>query len=63
MVSFALFFSLGVWYLQQQAMLPALPAYWPIVALVLLLPRANTKSLIIARRIVLVFCAALLGYG
>ena len=63
MVSFALFFTLGVWYLQQQAMLPALPAYWPIVALVLLLPRANTKSLIIARRVVLIFCAALLGYG
>jgi len=63
MVSFTLFFTLGVWYLQQQAMLPALPIYWPIVALVLLLPRINTKKLIIARRMVLVFCAALLGYG
>ncbi len=63
MVSFALFFTFGVWYLQQQAMLPSLPVYWPIVALVLLLPRANTKSLIIARRMGLIFCAALLGYG
>ena len=63
MVSFTLFFTLGVWYLQQQAMLPALPAYWPIAALVLLLPRANTKNLIIARRAVLILCAALLGYG
>ena len=63
MVSFALFFTLGVWYLQQQAGLPALPVYWPIAALALLLPRAHIKSLIVARRLVLVLCAALLGYG
>jgi competence protein ComEC len=63
MVSFAFLFTFGVWYLQQQPLLPALPAYWPIVALVLLLPRANTKKLIIARRIVLILCAALLGYS
>ncbi|MFZ2162096.1 MAG: DNA internalization-related competence protein ComEC/Rec2 [Sideroxyarcus sp.] len=63
MVSFALFFTLGVWYLQQQAALPALPAYWPLAALVLLLPQPDTKRLIIARRIVLILCAALLGYS
>lgn len=63
MVSFTLFFTLGVWYLQQQAALPALPAYWPIALLALLLPRADTKSLIVARRLVLLLCAILLGYG
>ena len=63
MVSFALFFTLGVWYLQQQAALPALPAYWSIAALVLLLPRANSRRLIVARRLVLILCAAVLGYG
>lgn len=62
MVSFALFFTLGIWYLQQQAILPALPVYWPIAALALLLPRANSKSLSIARSMVLLLCAALLGY-
>jgi competence protein ComEC len=63
MVSFALFFTLGVWYLQQQAALPALPAFWPLAALALLVPRANGIGLVIARRAVLLVCAALLGYG
>ena len=63
MVSFALFFALGVWYLQQQATLPTLTAYWPIATLVLLLlPRANGTTLLFARRAVLVICAALLGF-
>ncbi|MBI5007156.1 MAG: DNA internalization-related competence protein ComEC/Rec2 [Nitrosomonadales bacterium] len=63
MVSFALFFTLGVWYLQQQAALPALPFYWPIAALALLLPRAENQVLIVARRLVLLACAAALGFG
>jgi competence protein ComEC len=62
MVSFALFFTLGVWYLQQQAALPALPFFWPILAFVLLIPRANGRGLVVARRLVLLVCAALLGY-
>ena len=62
MVSFALFFTLGVWYLQQQAMLPALPVYWPIAALGILLPRANGTALRFARRAVILLCAALLGF-
>ncbi|MBU1425066.1 MAG: DNA internalization-related competence protein ComEC/Rec2 [Gammaproteobacteria bacterium] len=63
MVSFAIFFTLGAWYLQQQAVLPALPAYWPLAALALLLPRAGRKSLIYARSMTLILCAALLGYS
>ena len=63
MVSFSLFFTLGVWYLQQQSTLPALPAYWPIAVLVLLLPRAKGKVLIVARRATLLLCASLLGFG
>ena len=62
MVSFSLFFTLGVWYLQQQAALPAIPAYWPLAALLLLLPRANAKTPILARSMVLLVCAALLGF-
>jgi competence protein ComEC len=63
MVSFALSFTLGVWYLQQQAVLPALPVYWPLAALALLLPHAYQTNLIFARRMVLILCAALLGYS
>ena len=62
MVSFALSFTLGVWYLQQQAALPALPVFWPVLALALFIPRTNGTGLIVARRLVLLFCAALLGY-
>ncbi|MBI5890411.1 MAG: DNA internalization-related competence protein ComEC/Rec2 [Nitrosomonadales bacterium] len=63
MVSFALFFTLGVWYLQQQAVLPSLPVYWPLVALALLLPRADNRTLLVARRMALLLCAAVLGYS
>lgn len=63
MVSFALFFSLGVWTLQQQAALPELPSYWPLAALALLIPRANHKVLIVARHLMILICAALLGYS
>ena len=62
MVSFALFFTLGVWYLQQQAALPVLPAYWPLAVIVLLLPRVNGKLLIAGRRAAILLCAALLGF-
>src|SRR5487761_2146326 len=62
MVSFALFFTLGVWYLQQQAALPVLPAYWPLAVIVLLLPRANGKLLIAGRRTAILLCAALMGF-
>jgi competence protein ComEC len=63
MVSFALFFTLGVWYLQQQAALPVLPAYWPLAVIVLLLPHANGKLLNAARRAAILLCAALLGFS
>ena len=63
MVSFALFFTFGVWYLQQQAALPALPAYWPLAAIVLLLPRPNGRLPAAARRGAMLLCAALLGFG
>lgn len=63
MVSFALFFTLGIWYLQQQAALPDLPFYWPLAILALLLPRADNSYLIFARRAVLLACAVTLGYG
>src|SRR5512133_2893976 len=63
MVSFALFFTLGVWYLQQQAALPDLPFYWPLAALALLLPRSDRRVLSLARRAALLACAAMLGFG
>lgn len=63
MVSFALFFTLGVWYLQQQAALPELPAYWPLLSLVLLLPRPRATVLSFARRVLILLCAVLLGYS
>ena len=63
MVSFSIFFALGVWYLQQQAALPELPVYWPLVALALLIPDSSRKALRIARRTLILLCAALLGYS
>jgi len=63
LVSFALFFALGVWYLQLQASLPALPVYWPLAAFVLLLPRANGRLLMSIRSTVLLLGAAVLGYS
>lgn len=63
MVSFALSFTLGVWYLQQQAALPALPFYWPIPVLALLLPRVNGRILSLIRHALLLGCAAWLGFA
>lgn len=63
MVSFALSFSLGVWYLQQQALLPALPFWWPLPMLILLLPRAQDGMLHLARQALLLACAAWLGFA
>jgi competence protein ComEC len=62
MVSFALSFAIGVWYLQQQVVLPSLPAFWPLVVLVLLFPRTNGKALVFARSMLLLAGAALLGF-
>jgi competence protein ComEC len=59
MVSFALSFAFGVWILQQMETLPALPAYWPLALLCLLLPRTLTPLL---RRALLLSCAVLLGF-
>ena len=60
MVSFALSFAFGVWFLQQMETLPALPVYWPLALLCLLLPRTLTPLL---RRALLLSCAALLGFS
>ncbi len=59
MVSFALSFALGVWYLQQLETLPSLPSYWPLAIACLLLPR--TVPLLL-RQGLLLSCAALLGF-
>lgn len=63
MVSFSLFFALGVWYLQQQAVLPHLPWFWPLAVCVLLLPDNARLALRVARRALLLACAFLLGFG
>lgn len=63
MVSFALFFTLGVWCLQQLAFLPALPFYWPLAAGCLFLPRGKHSAWRLARRAVMLFAAALLGFA
>jgi competence protein ComEC len=62
MVSFAIFFTLGVWLLQQQAVLPALNMFWPLAALVFLIPNANLKVARLARSALVLLCAALLGF-
>ncbi|MBU0688609.1 MAG: DNA internalization-related competence protein ComEC/Rec2 [Gammaproteobacteria bacterium] len=59
MVSFALSFALGVWILQQMETLPAIPAYWPLAMLCLLLPRTLPQPL---RHALLLSGAALLGF-
>ncbi|MDD2701861.1 MAG: DNA internalization-related competence protein ComEC/Rec2 [Sideroxydans sp.] len=59
MVSFALSFALGVWYLQQMEALPTLPLYWPLALLCLLLPRSLPHLL---RHVLMLSCAALLGF-
>ncbi|MDH2916571.1 MAG: DNA internalization-related competence protein ComEC/Rec2 [Gallionella sp.] len=63
MVSFSICFAIGVWYLQQQAVLPELPVYWPLAALLLLLPDSGMASIRIARRALILFCAVLLGFS
>ncbi len=63
MVSFSIFFALGVWYLQQQAALPELPPYWPLAALVILIPEVEGTTLRLARRALILACAALLGFA
>lgn len=62
MVSFALFFAIGVWCLQQQAFLPVLPLYWPLVATGLLLPQNDHFAWRLARRTLILLAAALLGF-
>ncbi|MBA3022779.1 MAG: DNA internalization-related competence protein ComEC/Rec2 [Gammaproteobacteria bacterium] len=59
MVSFALSFAFGVWFLQQMEALPTLPFYWPLALLCLLLPRTLPPLL---RHALLLCCAALLGF-
>ena len=63
MVSFSLFFAFGVWYLQQQSTLPELPFYWPLAALVLLIPNREPMKWRVSRRLLLVLCAGLLGFS
>ncbi|MFH2134904.1 MAG: DNA internalization-related competence protein ComEC/Rec2 [Pseudomonadota bacterium] len=59
MVSFALSFALGIWTLQQMETLPALPVYWPLALLCLLLPRSLPR---LFRQALLLCSAALLGF-
>ena len=63
MVSFALFFALGVWLLQQQAALPALPLYWPLAICVLLLPASTRTAVRLARHALILICALLFGFS
>jgi len=63
MVSFALCFASGVWLLQQQAVLPELPVYWPLAVFALLIPDTHHALLRIARRAFILGCAALLGFS
>ncbi len=63
MVSFSIFFALGVWWLQQQAALPHLPWFWPLAACALLLPDSSRIALNIARRALILLCAFLLGFS
>jgi len=63
MVSFALFFALGVWALQQQAFLPALPFYWPLAVTCLFLPQGGQRAWRMLRRALILLGAALLGFG
>ncbi len=63
MVSFSIFFALGVWWLQQQAALPDLPVYWPLAACALLIPDSAQLALRIARFSFILLCALLLGFS
>lgn len=63
MVSFSLFFALGVWTLQQQTLLPALPFYWPLAASCLFLPQNEHRVWRGIRRALILSGAALLGFA
>ncbi len=63
MVSFSIFFALGVWFLQQQTTLPSLPFLWPLAVLPLLIPyhaipRVLRSTLILLGAAALGFCYA-----
>lgn len=60
MVSFSLFFALGVWLLQQQVELPVLPLYWPLAALPLLIPAQSVPRLV--RSTLILLGAMALGF-
>lgn len=63
MVTFAFFFALGVWLLQQQATLPALPWYWLLALFVLLLPDTDRASIRLARRTLILICTLFFGFS
>lgn len=64
MVSFALFFAFGVWLLQQQAALPAVPSYWPLVLFAFLIPVARKNAALrFARHALTLICSLLLGFS
>lgn len=63
MVSFALFFALGVWLLQQQASLPILLPYWPLAVFPVLLPEGSSTLFRWGRRALILGCALLLGFS
>lgn len=59
MVSFALSFALGIWWLQQMESLPSIPAYWPLALLCFFLPRGLPQHLRLA---LMLPCALMLGF-
>ncbi|MDP2759828.1 MAG: DNA internalization-related competence protein ComEC/Rec2 [Sideroxyarcus sp.] len=63
MVSFTLFFALGVWCLQQQAFLPTLPFYWALAAACLFLPQGDRPAWRLSRRVLILSSAVLLGFS
>ncbi len=63
MVSFSLFFALGVWLLQQQAALPAWGAFWPLAALPLFIPGGGKMWTRMLRITLLSLSALCMGYA
>jgi len=64
MVSFALFFAFGVWLLQQQAALPAVPEYWPLVLFAFLIPAVQKNTALrFARHALTLICSLLFGFS
>ncbi len=61
MVSFSIFFALGVWFLQQQTSLPSLPFLWPLAALPLLIPYHAIPRVL--RSTLILLGAAVLGFS